>query len=448
MSVPEFGTDYTANGVVVRYIGRRLPAVMEPIPHTYSLSFAVWLLRGSRDEGPEEHGLAHFLEHMFFKGTRRRTTYEIARLLDRIGGRVDAFTTKEYVCFYARVLRDHQPLITDLFADLVLNAVFDPNEMEKERQVILEELRGAEDDPQEFASDRFMEAIWPGHGLGRPVGGFMKDILKVRHETLMKHFRRQLYPENLLITASGSLDPDKLFRDLEEKFEPILAFRGEPAPRTPPRSSRFAHIWQWPHIEQVHVLIGGPGLSFVDERRFAFSLALNVLGSGMSSRLFMKLREEQGLVYNTHASALPLSDTGLWYVYAGTAPERLPRVVEVLRNEIARMREGSLTREELDLAKQQVRANALMSWESASERMFARAKQFVYREDFIDVEERVRRIEKIPLEEVHRVASELLREERLSILVLGNLDDRRVPSVPWPEPFRVFSKSDKADGTL
>lgn len=429
------------NGVHVKTIGSRIPVVLEPLQHTYSLAFALWLLRGSRDEGPEEHGLAHFLEHMFFKGTKSRSSYDIARLLDRIGGQVDAFTTKEYVCFYARVLKDHQDLLTELFADLVQNPLFDPQEMEKERNVIREELRGAEDDPQEFASDRFIETLWPNHGLGRPVGGRMEEIEKIHHDALLAHFRGQVYPENMLITAVGAMEPERLCKGLELYFEPVLSRHGKTLERTPPVPSRFADAWPWANMEQVHVLIGGPGLSFVDDRRYAFALALNVLGSGMSSRLFTRIREQMGLVYNIHASTLPVSDAGLWYIYAGTASHNLSQVLEAIREEISKMRASTLTQEELNLAKEQIRSSSLMSWENSSDRMFTRAKQFVYHEEFLDAEERIRRIEKISLDEVNAVSEKLFNEEHLSALILGNLNDRILASLSWPRPYHVREKA-------
>ncbi len=423
------------NGVMVRYIGDRLPVVMEPMAHTYSQSFALWLLQGSRDEQPGEHGVAHFLEHMFFKGTTSRSVRDIAWLLDRIGGRVDAFTTKEYVCFYARVLREHQVEIVELFSDLVLNPLFDLVEMEKERLVILEELRGAEDDPNEFASDRFIESLWPDHGVGRPVGGSQGDILKIQHDMLLNFFKRQVFPENMLITVTGAFEPEETYQMLSERFGALLERNGRVPDRTPPEPVRFAQAWGWPEMEQVHVLIGGPGLSLTDERRFAFGLALNVLGSGMSSRLFMRIREEKGLAYNVYASTMPLSDCGMWYVYAATARERLPELLVALREELVQMGEGTITPEELQLSRDQFRANVLMSWESAGDRMFTRAKQFVYHEPFLNAEERVRRVEAIPLDDVNAIAREIFKESRFSALILGDLSDTMVSRLDWPGAF-------------
>lgn len=425
------------NGVIVRYIGDRIPVVMEPMENTYAQSFALWLLQGSRDERPDEYGIAHFLEHMFFKGTTRRTALDIARLLDRIGGRVDAFTTKEYVCFYARVLQEHQKVLVDLFSDLVLYPRFDPVEMEKERMVILEEIRGAEDDPGEFASDRFIESLWPGHPVGRPVGGTQQDIMKIQHSRLLEFFKRQVFPENVLITVTGAVKPDETFALLSEAFAPLLERHGQVPERTPPKVARFADAWIWTEMEQVHVLIGGPGLSLTDKRRFAFGLALNVLGSGMSSRLFTRIREEKGLAYNVYASTMPLSDCGMWYVYAATARDRLHELMDALREELNRMGEGTITDEEISLGKEQFRANMLMSWESASDRMFTRAKQFVYREPFISAEERVRRIEAISLDEVNEIAREIFKEDEFSALILGHLDDTIVSRLDWPGPFNL-----------
>jgi len=423
---------FEQNGVYVGRLPFGLPVVVEPLPNTYSVSLAVWLLQGSRDERPDEVGLAHFLEHMFFKGTTHRSVQDIARLLDRIGGRVDAFTTREYVCFYARVLTEHTDSIVELFADLLLNPLFDPVELEKERMVIVEEIRGVDDDPAEFAFDRFAEALWPDHGLGRPIAGRAEQVLDFRRDQLIAFFERQNFPANMLVTAAGAVDPEALYRPLERYFAPLEGRSGQGAERQPPQARPFAQYWHRPGLEQAQVIIGGPGLSIRDPRRHAYALLLSILGGGMSSRLFMKVREERGLVYSIHASIVPYSDAGFWYVTAATMPNRLPELLRVIREELDRIREEPVQPEELYLVQEQSRVNLFMSWESASDRMFTRAKQFVYGEPFQSLEERVREVMAVTVEDTYAVAQQVFQPEALSCLILGDVPPAVIRDLPWP----------------
>ncbi len=423
------------NGVFLHRLSYALPILTEPMRQTYSVSFAVWFLQGSRDESPEEVGIAHFLEHMFFKGTRRRTVQDIARLLDRVGGRVDAFTTKEYVCFYARVLHEHLPTIVELFADLLTDPLFDPEEFERERSIILEELRGVDDDPGEFAYERFLESFWPDHGLGRPIGGTLHQVLAIRRDQLIRFFHRQVFPENMLITAIGAVDPEELSYLVDAQFQTIRGRHGVRPERTAPGYTPFAEYWHRPGMEQAHVILGGPGLSLQDPRRHAYALLVNILGGGMSSRLFMKIREERGLAYMVHASIMPFSDTGLWYVHVATAPPRLPELMDVLRAELERICREPVTPEELTLAKEQARASLLMSWENPNDRMFTRAKQFIYAEPFRTIEDRIAELRSIPIDALSEVARVVFRPDAWSCLVLGDVPDDVLHRIAWNRAF-------------
>ncbi len=414
------------NGVYTVKLNGKLPVLCEPIKGTYSTVIAVWFLQGSRDEEREEEGLAHFLEHMFFKGTAKRSVYDIAMLFDRIGGQVDAFTTKEYVCFYARVLQEHVPVVVDLISDILLFPKFDKDEMEKERSVILEELRGAHDDPHEFAAEQFIRRLWPNHTLGRPIGGSQSAVLRITHEQLLRFFERQLFPENMLITAAGALDVDGFYALIEDKFRPLLNNSGSLPERFAPDSERFRIYIPRKQLQQTHIYLGGSGYSLKDPRRYAYGLLLSLLGDGMSSRLFLKVREELGLVYSIGSSISSYSDAGAWAIYAGTVETNVMQTIEAILHELTRLTKEFVSEEELERAKEKARANFLMSWESASDRMFKRAKQYVFDEPYDNIHQMIEHFRKVTLEDIFEVACDIFQEDNISMLILGDLNNETV----------------------
>jgi predicted Zn-dependent peptidase len=236
----------------------------------------------------------------------------------------------------------------------------------------------------------------------------------------------------MLVTAAGAVDPEALYRPLERDFAPLEGRSGQGAERQPPQARPFAQYWHRPGLEQAQVIIGGPGLSIRDPRRHAYALLLSILGGGMSSRLFMKVREERGLVYSIHASIVPYSDAGFWYVTAATMPNRLPELLRVIREELDRIREEPVQPEELHLVQEQSRVNLFMSWESASDRMFTRAKQFVYQEPFQSLEEKVREVMAVTVEDTYAVAQQVFQPEALSCLILGDVPPAVIRDLPWP----------------
>ncbi|MGD0840716.1 MAG: pitrilysin family protein, partial [Candidatus Acidiferrales bacterium] len=293
--------DVLPNGLVV---------ITEPMPHVRSASVGVWLRAGSRREPAGRAGLAHFIEHMVFKGTERRTAEQIAREMDSVGGLLDAFTEKEIVCFNAKVLDEHVPIAFDLLSDLVLRPRFDEEELEREKQVVLEEIRMEEDNPEYVVHEMFSQGFWPRHALGRPILGTPESVSGFTRQSLFETFRTSYAPNNAIITAAGRIDHARLVDLAAREFGSTCA---EPqAPADPPPQPRPARVSRSKsELGQAHICLGVPSYPIADKRRFAVSLLNNVLGGGMSSRLFQNIRERQGLAYAVFSDVNPYSDAGL-----------------------------------------------------------------------------------------------------------------------------------------
>ncbi len=399
--------------------------VTERIPHVRSVAVGVWVDTGSRNEPEERGGVSHLIEHLVFKGTESRTAAEIARTMDSVGGQMDAFTAKEHTCFFVNVLDEHLPLAADLLTDILLHPLFGTEDIEKEKSVVLQEIKMVEDTPDDLIHDLFAERVWPGHPLGRPILGRREVVQGLSRDTIVRHFREEYCPANITIAVAGHAAHEDVLRLLARRFD---GFGGPAAQRDGrPPTQRVAVDIVEKTLEQVHVVLGFPGLSHTAPERYALYLLNDIIGGSMSSRLFQQVRERQGLVYSIHSGTQAYRDTGLLYIYAATERGNFGKVLKLILKEVRDLRKNGIAAEELRRAKDHLKGNLMLSLESTSSRMSRLAKQELYFGSFFSLDEMLSAIDAVREEEVQLMIHRLLDEEQLSILTLGPLDRRHLP---------------------
>jgi len=398
-----------------------LVVITETMQHVRSVSVGIWVRNGSRREVPAENGLAHFLEHMVFKGTERRTAEDIAREMDSVGGMLDAFTSKEQVCFNAKVLDEHLPIAFDVLADLVLRPKLDADDVKKERQVVLEEIKMDLDNPEYLLHDLFTRGFWPNHSLGRPILGTPDTVRKFDRERLSKRFRDWFASDHLLVTAAGNITHEQVLQLVEKQFGHLHATKPANEDAAPTTGAPI-HLEAKKDLEQVHICVGVPSFPIAHERRFGIAVLNNLLGGGMSSRLFQNIREKHGLAYAVFSELTPYSDAGMFSVYAGTAKETVGQVLDMTIAEFRAMKESPVSEEELLRAKNHLKGSLMLSLESTSSRMSNLARQELYFHRFSSLDEILASIEKVTREEVQALAQEFFQPDRISVAALGPLN--------------------------
>ena len=395
--------------------------ISEPMPHVRSVSVGLWVGIGSRRESPEQNGLSHFIEHMVFKGTSKRSAEDIARSVDSIGGNLDAFTSKELVCFNTKVLDEHLALSFDVLSDLVLNPLFREEDMVKEKGVILEELKMDEDSPDYLVHEIFSSNFWKDHPLGKPILG-TRDTVNRFDRAMMEGYYRDAYsPANLVITAAGNLT-HKTLADLARDYFSDMKPRSPMAAERPPQTHARITLRNKKSLEQVHVCLGVPSYPLPHEDRFTCYVMNTLLGGGMSSRLFQNIRERQGLAYAVFSELNPYRDTGCLSVYAGTSIESVRQVIESILREFLQLKQERITEEELRRAKDHLKGSLMLSLESTSSRMSNLARQEMYFKRFFTLDELVESIEAVTADDVQRIAQTFFDQKHIGLTVLGNLD--------------------------
>ncbi len=411
-SAPNIRKEVLPNGLVV---------ITEPMQHVRSVSVGIWLRAGSRREPAELNGISHFIEHMVFKGTERRTAEEIARSMDSVGGMLDAFTAKEMICFNAKVLDEHLPIAFDVLADLVLRPRFAEEDIGKEKQVVQEEIKMDQDNPDYLVHEIFTQNFWRDHPLGRPILGTRETVKRFTRDSLFACFHPWYAPNNIVITAAGNLEHQRLMDLVAREFADLKRAASAPADTAPRAHARITTRTKR-ELEQVHICVGVPSYPMTHQRRFAAAVLNNILGGGMSSRLFQNIREKQGLAYAVFSELSPYRDTGVLTIYAGTALDTAERVVHSVVEEFRNLKEHPVTEEELRRAKDHLKGSLMLSLESTSARMTNLARQEIYFGRFFSLDEILASIEKVTREEVQQIAQEFFRPEQIGLTVLGNLD--------------------------
>jgi predicted Zn-dependent peptidase len=399
--------------------------ITERMPHVRSVSVGVWIGTGSREEGVHETGISHFIEHMVFKGTKNRSAEEIARSVDSIGGGLDAFTSKELVSYNVKVLDEHLPRAFDVVADLVRNPLFQEEDIEKEKGVILEELKMEVDNPEYLIHEIFSSNFWKGHPLGRPILGTKQTIRTFDRDKVEGYYRQFYTPSNILITAAGSLDHRKLVRLAEKHFSDLKP-RKTPKVDEVPQPHAPLVFREKGSLEQVHVYLGLPSIPMSHESRFSWYILNAILGGGMSSRLFQNIREKQGLAYTVYSELTMYRDAGCMLIYAGTSLKTAGKVVESIVRELRELADHKVTEEELRRAKDHLKGSYVLGLESTSSRMGTLARQEVYFKKFFSLDEMLASVERVTAEEVQQLAGDFFDPKRMAVTMLGRLEGFRV----------------------
>jgi predicted Zn-dependent peptidase len=397
-----------------------LRVITEHMPHIRSVSVGFWVDSGSRHETEPESGISHFIEHMVFKGTSTRSAEDIACSVDAIGGHLDAFTTKESVAFTAKVLDEHLSRALDVVSDLVLDPVFREDDIAKEKGVVLEELKMDEDNPDYLLQEIFSKNFWKGHPLGRPIIGYKKTINGFDRPKLREFFAETYNPANLIVTAAGHVDHDSFVPMIEERFAGI-APRPKERRTNPPRPAPAIVLRDKPALEQVHVCLGVPTHAMADPRRYASFVLNTILGGGVSSRLFLKIREREGLAYAVFSDFSLYADAGSLTVYAGTSLDAVHQIVEHVMTEFRDLKDKRVTADELRRAKDHLKGSLLLSLESSPSRMSNLARQEKYLGGFETLDEVGQHIEAVEDTDLQELANEWFHQDRIALAVLGNL---------------------------
>jgi predicted Zn-dependent peptidase len=401
----------------------------EAMPGQRSATIGFWVGVGSRDEAPGQHGSTHFLEHLLFKGTKRRTALEIASAFDEVGGESNAATAKESTCYFARVLDTDLPMAIDVIADMITGAVLDPAEMEQERDVILEEIAMDSDDPTDVAHENFVAAVLGTHPLGRPIGGTPDAIRAVARDSVWDHYRRYYRPDELVITAAGGLEHDvvcNLVVDALHSAGWSLESTAAPVER---RSTERAEIVGTAGlhvvkraVEQANIIMGCPTIVATDDRRYVMSVLNAVLGGGMSSRLFQEIREKRGLVYSTYSFASSYADAGYFGMYAGCTPSKVRQVLDLLGRELDKLAEGGISDDELRKAVGQLCGGIVLALEDTGSRMSRLGRAELVSGEYQDIDETLRLIKSVTVQEVQDLARELAAAPR-TVTVVGPFEE-------------------------
>jgi predicted Zn-dependent peptidase len=394
-----------------------LRLLTEAMPHVRSVSIGVWLTRGSRHESDARSGIAHFVEHMLFKGTENRSAEDIAQEVDSIGGHLDAFTSKEYAGYYIKVLDEHLPKAVDLLSDLVRRPRFLPEDIEKEKKVILEEIKMVEDTPDDLVHEIFTEHYWRGHPLGRPILGIPATVEALSEKALTAYFADTYVASNFIVSAAGNLQHEQVSDLIGEAFGGVKVAGSAVNGSGPAVGSGV--VVREKDLEQSHICLGTPAYPQSHEDRFASYVLNTVFGGSMSSRLFQNIREKRGLAYAVFSGLTAYHDAGMLTVYAGCAAETVGEVIDLVVEEMRAMKRDSITPGELRRSKDHLKGSLMLSLESTSSRMTHLARQDIYFDRHDTLDETLARIEAVTADDVQRVASRLFSNGSLGVTVLG-----------------------------
>ncbi len=397
---------------------------METIPSVKSVSLGIWVNTGSRNEAKKESGISHLIEHMFFKGTQKRSAQEIAIEMDSLGGELNAFTSKEATTYYIKVLDEHLPKGIELLSDLFLNSVFEEKDIEREKQVILEEIKMVEDTPDDYVHDLHNQRIWDSHPLGRPILGNRVVVKNIRREDILAYLDRHYSPDKIVIAVAGNFKPSQLVRLLNRLLGRLSreATENHSEPPTVKGGINIRHR----KLEQVHLCLGMKGLSQSDKDRYAIYALNTMLGSSMSSRLFQEIREKRGLAYSVYSYISSFKDCGLFTVYAATSPTMAEKVVRLIVKEFSNIKKKKVSTSELKKALEHMKGNLMLSMESTTTRMSRLAKDEIYFKRYFSLKEIIREIEAVTPSQIQRLANELFDRRYITFTALGPITEKDI----------------------
>ena len=393
--------------------------ITERIPYASSVSLGIWVANGSRHERRESNGVAHFIEHLLFKGTNRRSSLDIAREIDSVGGVLNAFTSREYVCYYAKVLDKFLPRAVDLLTDIFLHSVFDCDEIEKERRVVLQEINMMEDTPDDLIHDLFHQHFWTGHPLGMSILGDAESVSGLSRDKIVD-YRDQMYRgDDIIVSAAGNLTHEELLTLITPHLQGIPSGNGRVDSALPVYQRRIELVER--DLEQVHVCLGLKGVEQSHPLRYDAFVMNAILGGSMSSRLFQEVREKSGLAYSVYSYIASHADAGSLVVYAGASPENRDELLEIMLRELGRFKTEEIPGEQLDGAREQLKGNLLLSLESSDNRMSRLAKNEIYFGTPMPVSEIMEGFDRVSAESIQRLANEILDNSALTLVMMGRI---------------------------
>ena len=412
--------------IVREVLGNGLRLLTESMPHVRSVSVGVWLTRGSRHEPEERSGIAHFVEHMLFKGTATRTAEDIAQAIDSIGGQLDAFTAKEYASYYIKVLDEHLPLALDILSDIVLHPALDAGDIEREKKVILEEIKMVEDTPDDLVHELFTQSFWEGHALGRPILGTRETVESLTREALRDYFSGVYVPEHFVVSAVGNLEHGRVRELVERSFGGMRRLGSPAVDGAPAVAPKF--MVRNKELEQSHICLGTSSYSQSHQDRYVSYVLNTLLGGSMSSRLFQNVREKRGLAYAVFSGLAAYRDAGVLTIYAGCANEAVGEVIDLTVEELRNLKRAPAPEAELRRAKDHLKGSLMLSLENTASRMSHFARQEIYYDRQFGLDETLDGIERVSAGDVRRVAEELFKDGNLAGTVLGPLNGWRYPA--------------------
>ena len=398
-----------------------LTVLLEPIESSASVSVGIWLKAGSRNETKEEYGYAHLVEHMLFKGTSQRSAKEIARLVDRVGGQHNAATNREYTCYYISISAEHLELALDILSDMYFDSIFDSEELEKEKNVVIEEIKMYEDTPDEYIHDIFIEKMQAGHPLSHSILGTKEGISKTTREKLVKFFKRHYFPSNTIVSIAGKFIPEETKILLEKYFGKTVEQSTDIHTEKPFEVNIMGEVHIDRDLEQTHFIMGLPGLKRNDDDRWTMLALSTILGGSMSSRLFQKIREDEGLCYSIYSFNSSFSDLGTFGIYCATSQTKFKKAVNIIVDECRRLFNNGITEEELNDAKTFLKGNLALSFESNEVRMSQLAKNEIVYGQYFTFDEIANQIKLVTSDDFVRVCQRLFQNRRMSIISLGKL---------------------------
>ncbi|QXM06096.1 M16 family metallopeptidase [Crassaminicella indica] len=397
--------------------------VLEKIPHVKSVSLGFWVKTGSIHENLKNNGITHFIEHMLFKGTKNRTAKQIAEAIDDIGGQLNAFTSKECTCYYAKVLDAHIDIAIDVLTDMLFNSTFSPTEMEKEKSVVLEEINMYEDSPEDNVHDLLLSMVFKEHSLGMPVLGNHRTVNSFNKNMLINYIKDNYTVKNMVVSIAGNFDQEEVIRMLEEKFKDFTNENNKPEYL---EDAKFITDvgFKYKDIEQLHLCIGFEGIPLGSDDYYPLLLMNTIFGGSMSSRLFQNIREDKGLAYSVFSYPSSYQQIGLFTIYAGINPSQLEEVILLIRKEINKVRKNGLSEAELLKAKEHLKGNYILGLESTSSRMLSIGKSELFLERIYSQKQVLQKIDHIKMEDVQNVIDKIFVLDKASVAVVGKVDKK------------------------
>ncbi len=406
-----------------------IKVVTESLPYFPTMSIGVWWKTGSRYENEENNGISHFIEHMIFKGTEKRTAQDIAREVDAVGGVLNAFTGKEYTCLYVRVLRQDMDMAIDVLADMCRHSTFSEDDIEREKRVVVQEIKMIEDNPEEYVFDLFTADYYKGHPLGMPVLGIEESVENLTRDRLIDHYRRHHCPQNTIITAVGRVDHSDFVKRIEKLFTGFEDSPSPPPALPPPQSYSGIKVYE-KDLEHVYLCLGTDGVGQTDKRRYGLYALNAIVGGSMSSHLFQEIREKRGLVYNVFSYVNCFEDVGNFGISTSSSEESVEEVIGLIKEEAARLKENGIAPGELAFSKEHIKGNFFISLEGSEARMGRLAKNEIYFDRYESIKETLKKIDRVQKREVDEMSALVFgRPESMALAVLGPADPSKIEKI-------------------